>query len=97
MQELIEDPKKLPKWLMLGRTVVMPKIGDLSIEKDYKPMMCLKTSYKVYTVQNDLWDKIQMETYEKVLGMVDQLFIDNVIMGEVRYHPLNFAVSYYDC
>ena len=38
-----------------------------------------------------------METYEKVLDMVDQLFVDNVIMGEVRDHHLNFAVTYYYC
>ena len=38
-----------------------------------------------------------METYEKVLGMVDQLLIDNVIMGEVRDHHRNFAVAYYGC
>ena len=37
-----------------------------------------------------------MGTCVKVLGTVDQLFIDNAIMGEVRDHHLNSAVACYD-
>ena len=37
-----------------------------------------------------------MGTCEKVLGTVDQLLIDNEIMGEVRDHIRNLAVAYYD-
>ena len=41
--------------------------------------------------QNDLWDKSQMGTHEKVLGTVDQLLIDNAYMREVRDHHRNFG------
>ena len=37
-----------------------------------------------------------MGTCEKVLGRVDQLLIDNAIMGEVREHHDNLAVAYYE-
>ena len=37
-----------------------------------------------------------METCEKVLDTVDQLLIDNAIIGEVRNHHCNLAVTYDD-
>ena len=37
-----------------------------------------------------------MGTCENVLGTIDQLLIDNVIIGEVRDHHDNMAVAYYD-
>ena len=37
-----------------------------------------------------------MGTCEKVLGTVDQLLIDNAIMGEVRDYHRNLAVAYFD-
>ena len=37
-----------------------------------------------------------MGTCENVLGTVDQLLIDNVIIGEVRDHHDKMAVAYYD-
>ena len=49
-----------------------------------------------HVVQNDLWDKNQMGSSEKVLGTVDQLLIDNAIMGEARVYHRNLAVAYYD-
>ena len=49
MQARIEDPNKLPKWLTLRRTVLIPKTEDLPSEQDYRPTMCLKTLYKIFT------------------------------------------------
>ena len=44
-----------------------------------------------------MWDKSQLGTCEKVLGTIDQLLIDNAIMGEVKEYHRNLTVSYYDC
>ena len=95
MQTWIEDPKKEPKWLILRRTVLIPKTKDLSSEKDYKPIRCLNTPCKVFNgilgqhvkkqlAQNDLLDKNQMATCEKV---------DNIILGEVKDRHRYFAVA----
>ena len=37
-----------------------------------------------------------MGTCQKLLGTVDQRFIDKAIMGEVRDHHRNLTVAYYD-
>ena len=100
MQAWIEDPSKVPKWLILGRTVICQV-------KRITPVSCLNTSYKIFTgilgqhvkkqvIQKDLWNKSQMRTCEKVLGTVDQLLIDSAIMGEVRDHHRSLAVAYYE-
>ena len=86
IQGWIEDPDELPAWLTIGRTVLIPKTPDLSLEKEYRPVTCLNTSCKILTgilakcvkqhaVENDLLDKSQMGTCEKVFGTVDQLII----------------------
>ena len=74
--------------------MLIPKAEDLSSEKDYKPLTYLNILCKIFTgilaqhvkkhiVQNELWDKSQMGTCEKVLGTVDQLIIDNSIIETI--------------
>ena len=107
MQEWIDNNDTIPDWIALGRTVLIPKTKNLSSEKDYRPITCLNTSYKIFTGilakylkkhadENDIWDRSQMGTCEKVLGTVDQLLIDNCIMDEVRTYHRDLAVAYYD-
>ena len=102
MQKCVEDDKTIPEWIALRRTVMLPKSTDLAPEKDYRPITCLNTSYKMFTRllanymkhhadENEMWDKSQMETYKDVLGTVDQLLIDNCIMDEVKTHKKKFS------
>ena len=84
-----------------------PITKNLSDEKNYQPITCLNTSYKIltgiiaecmrkHTVANDIWNEGQLGVTEGVLGMVDQLLIDRCIVEEVKqYHP-NLAVAFYD-
>ena len=43
-----------------------------------------------------MWDKGHLGTCSGVLGTVDQLLVDNVIMDEVRNSKRNLAVAFYD-
>ena len=49
MQAWIDNQNRVPNWLTLGRTVLIPKTEDLSSEKDYRPITYLNTSYKIFT------------------------------------------------
>ena len=49
MNQWIERKDLIPEWLILGRTVLLPKVKDLSSEKDYQPITCLNTSFKIFT------------------------------------------------
>ena len=61
-------------WLVLGRTVLIPKEDDLSKEDQYRPITCLNTIYKLLTgvvgkymktqaEEIDIWDPRQLGRY----------------------------------
>ena len=104
---LYQDTSRIPEWWPLGRTVLIPKTKNLSDEKNYRPITCLNTSYKILTglvakymrehiLVNEIGDEGQLGTVEGVLGTVDQLIIDRCIMEEVKQHHCNLAVAFYD-
>ena len=85
----------------------MPKTKSLEDEKDYRPITCLNTSYKImtgvvekymreHTMENESWDESQLGAVERVLGTVDQLIIDRCIMEEVKKYHRNLAVAFYN-
>ena len=87
--------------------MLLPKTEDLSNEKNYGPIICLNTCYKIFTVKignymkehaerNNIWGRSQLGTCSEVLRNVDQLIIDNAIMDEVRSQQRNLAVAFYD-
>ena len=103
----VERLDEIPEWLTQGCTVLLPKTEELSNEKNYRPITCLNTCYKIFTCiirnymkdnaeRNDIWDRSQLGTCSGVLGTVDQLIIDNAIMDEVRDQQRNLAVALYD-
>ena len=97
----------IPIWWPTGRTVLLPKTKNLEDEKDYRPITCLNTSYKIrtaviakymreHTMENEIWDEGQLGSVEGVLGTVDQLIIDRCIMEEVKQYHRNLTVAFYD-
>ena len=44
----LEQLDEIPDWLTKGRTVLLPKTEDLSNERNYRPITCLNTYYKIY-------------------------------------------------
>ena len=102
-----EDNKNIPVWWPTGRTVLIPKTKSPEDEKNYRPITCLNTSYKIMTgvvakylwehmIENEIWDEGQLGAVEGVLGTVDQLIIDRCIMDEVKQYHRNLAVAFYD-
>ena len=86
---------------------MLPKTKNLSDEKNYRPITCLNTSYKILTslvakymrehaAVNEIWVEGQMGVVEDVWGTVDQLIIDKCIMEEVKQHHGNLAVAFYN-
>ena len=49
MKRWIEDPEQMPRWITDGRTVLLPKTEDLGNERNYRPITCLNTCYKIFT------------------------------------------------
>ena len=105
---LKEDNSMTPIWWPTERTVFLPKTKNLKDEKNYRPITCLNTSYKImtgviakymreHTMENEIWDEGQLGAVEGVLGTVDQLIIDRCIIEDVKQYHRNLAVAFYDC
>ena len=105
--KLTENNHMIPMWWPSGRTVLIPKERNLGNEKNYRPITCLNTSYKImtgiiakymreHTMVNEIWDEGQLGAIEGVLGTVDQLIIDRCITEEVKEYHRNLAVAFYD-
>ena len=43
------DTGNVPPWFCKGRTILLPKKGDLTDPKNYRPITCLNTMYKLFT------------------------------------------------
>ena len=47
--QAIEHPESLPDWFTTAQTYLLPKCKDTENPKNYRPIACLSTSYKVLT------------------------------------------------
>ena len=46
---LKDDTFIIPTWWPTGRTALLPKSKNLDDEKNYRPITCVNTSYKIMT------------------------------------------------
>lgn len=45
--DIVEIPEKAPKWLSESVTCLIPKTTDTKNPKNYRPITCLGTTYKI--------------------------------------------------
>ena len=97
----------LPTWLSAAHTVLLPKITDTHIAKNYRPIACLNVMYKIYSscINQCLMDHVyknsivtpkQAVRKKRVWGTVEQLLINKSILKEVRLIRRNLATVWLD-
>ena len=47
MSEIISEPDKTPKWLAEGITYLLAKTPETTNAKNFRPVTCLTTTYKI--------------------------------------------------
>ena len=45
----VEQPDTIPEWVTEGRAILLPKSEDLCSKRNYRPVTCLNTCYKLFT------------------------------------------------
>ena len=45
----MEEPETIPDWLTIGITYLLPKSRDSKAVRNYRPITCLTTMYKILT------------------------------------------------
>ena len=61
--EIIKDPKQTPDWLIEGATNLLPKKEETWIPKNYRPIACLPTTFKILTsvITDRLYNHLEKE------------------------------------
>lgn len=104
---LITGLEHIPTWLTEGRTVLIPKKGNLSDPKNYRPITCLNTVYKAFTsILNErilrhiepVWREIYEQRGSKrgVSGCRDNLLIDRCICQDAVQYKRNLSMAWVD-
>ena len=103
----IKNPELAPRWLTGGRTTLIYKKGDSIEAKNYRPITCLPTYYKLMTLI--LTDKIYEHTTtnlilpfeqkgvrRKARGCKDHLMLDKILSEDAKKKKRNLSMMWID-
>ena len=105
--DILIHPHKCPAWLTTGITFLLPKDGDTSNPKNFRPITCLPTMYKILTSiltdriyafldKNNILPPEQKGCRKESYGCKDQLLINKMIIEEVKSKKKNLSTAWID-
>ena len=103
----IKDPKQTPDWLVEGATNLLPKKEETWIPKNYRPIACLPTTFKILTsvITDRLYNHLEEEAIitpeqrggkKGCYGCKDQLMINNAIIKNCKKRKKNLSTAWID-
>ncbi|XP_045474917.1 uncharacterized protein LOC123680845 [Harmonia axyridis] len=103
----IKDPTTIPFYFTLGTTLMIPKKGDLTNPKNYRPITCLPAIYKILTSTighkinthiktNNIMSWEQNGCKSKARGSKELLVIDNTVTKQAKKRLKNISVAWID-
>ena len=105
--EIIKDTKQTPDWLVEGATSLLPKKEETWIPKNYRPIACLPTNFKILTsiITDRLYSHLEKEAImaqeqrggkKDCYGCKDQLMINNAILENCKKRKKNLSTAWID-
>ena len=102
-----EEKIELPQWLVTSKTIILPKNNETHLPKNYRPIACLNSTYKLFTSilntflddhcnENDVILQEQAGGKKGSWGCTDQLLINKMVFDEVREKRRNLFTMYFD-
>ena len=100
-------PRKTPEWTCEGTTYLLAKSNDTKDPKNYQPITCLSTNYKLLTSvmtdrtwshleQNDIFPLEQKGFRRGLHGCKDQLMINKMILENCKKRKQNLSCAWID-
>ena len=104
---VMKDPTLAPKWFCQGITYLLPKSKDTENPKNYRPITCLSTLYKLLTSilaertykhmeQEDIFPIEQKGCRRGSYGTKDQLLINKMILENAHSKHRNLSTAWID-
>ena len=105
--DMLNNPNTIPNWLTEGTTFLLHKSSETTNPKNYRPITCLPTIYKVLTSilsdrilahleMHDLLPTEQKGCKKGSYGCKDQLLINKMILEDCSNHKKNLSASWID-
>lgn len=105
--EIVNAPSNFPGFLAEGVTYLLPKEGNKSDPKNYRPITCLSVLYKLFTSIlhskiyrhchiNNIIHPEQKGCIKESFGCKEQLVIDSIIMNHAAKKCRNLCMAYID-
>ena len=105
--KIVKDPKQTPDWLVEGATNLLPKKEETWIPKNYRPIACLPTTFKILTsvITDRLYSHLEKEAImtpeqrggkKDCYGCKDQLMINNAILENCKKRKKNLSTAWID-
>ena len=102
--KIIENPAEMPEWLTDGLTILLPKTEETKNPKNYRPITCLPTMYKVLTSiladrtytflsEHQLLSSEQKGCRRESYGCKDQLLVNKMILEDCRTRKKNLSTA----
>ena len=105
--KVIDNPEDLREWFTTARTFLIPKNGESGKPKNYRPIACLSTLYKVlisilsersyrHMLSNDILLDKQKGYARNSYGCKDQLLLNKTIIQDCKERNKNLNVAWID-
>lgn len=105
LTNIMQNPDETPDWLTEGITYLLPKSQETKNPKNYRPITCLSTIYKLLTSiltnrihsfleQNSVLPQEQKGCKRNSYGCKDQLFINKMILENCRQRKRNLSTAW---
>ena len=103
----METPENAPDWLSEGITYLLPKTKETKNPKNYRPITCLTTTYKLLTSiltertynfmeSNELFPIEQKGCKRGSYGCKDQLLINKMLLEHCKMKHRNMSMAWID-
>ena len=103
----MQDPSLIPEWLVEGTTNLFPKKEETWIPKNYRPIACLPTTFKILTsvITDRLYNHLEKKSImtpeqrggkKDCYGCKDQLIINNVLLENCKKKKKNLSTAWID-
>ena len=107
INDIVKGVTHIEAWLPIGRTYLLYKGNDSTKAKNYRPITCLNTMYKLLTStlarhierhidDNDIMEVSQKGCRKGKKGCKDHLLTNKAITGNARQRQTNLSMAWID-